>query len=84
MLVFSKFDFRSRSCEFDLDLQCVRKRINLGPAGHRLNIGFCIYKDNYNCLRERSGRVLDSRPRDARFEPHRRHFIVSLSKTHLS
>ena len=27
-----------------------------------------------------SGRVLDSRPRDHGFEPHRRHFVVSLSK----
>ena len=29
-----------------------------------------------------SGRVLDSRPRDCGFEPHRRHGIVSLCKTH--
>ena len=27
-----------------------------------------------------SGRVLDSRPKDRGFEPHRRHFNVSLSK----
>ena len=27
-----------------------------------------------------SGRVLDSRPRDHGFEPHRRHCVVSLSK----
>ena len=27
-----------------------------------------------------SGRVLDSRSRDPRFEPHQRHFVVSLSK----
>ena len=27
-----------------------------------------------------SGRVLDSRPRGRGFEPHRRHFVVSLSK----
>ena len=27
-----------------------------------------------------SGRVLDSRPRDRGFEPHRRHWVVSLSK----
>ena len=27
-----------------------------------------------------SGRVLDSRPRDRGFEPHRRHCVVSLSK----
>ena len=29
-----------------------------------------------------SGRVLDSRQRGRRFEPHRRHCVVSLSKTH--
>ena len=28
------------------------------------------------------GRVLDSRPRGHGFEPHRRHCVVSLSKTH--
>ena len=31
-----------------------------------------------------SGRVLDSRPKCRRFEPHRRHCVVSLSKIHLS
>ena len=31
-----------------------------------------------------SGRVLDSRPRGRGFGPHRRHCVVSLSKTHLS
>ena len=30
-----------------------------------------------------SGRVLDSRPRGRRFEPHQGHCPVSLSKTHL-
>ena len=29
-----------------------------------------------------SGRVLDSRPRGHGFQPHRRHCVVSLSKTH--
>ena len=29
---------------------------------------------------ERSGRVLDSRPRVRRLDPHRRHCVVSLSK----
>ena len=29
-------------------------------------------------------RVLDSRPRGHRFEPHQRRCVVSLSKTHLS
>ena len=32
--------------------------------------------------RERSGRVLDSRPRGGRFKPHWRHCVVSLSKKH--
>ena len=31
-----------------------------------------------------SGKVLDSRPKGRGFEPHRRHCVVSLSKTHLS
>ena len=31
-----------------------------------------------------SSRVLDSRPRGRGFEPHWRHCVVSLSKTHLS
>ena len=31
-----------------------------------------------------SGRVLDSRPKGRGFEPHGRHCVVSLSKTHLS
>ena len=31
-----------------------------------------------------SGRVLDLRPKGRGFEPHRRHCVVSLSKTHLS
>ena len=31
-----------------------------------------------------SGRVLDSRPRGRGFEPHWLHYVVSLSKTHLS
>ena len=31
-----------------------------------------------------SGRVLDSRQRGSGFESHRRHWVVSLSKTHSS
>ena len=31
--------------------------------------------------RERSGSVLDSRPKGCGFEPHLRHCVVSLSKT---
>ena len=40
------------------------------------------YIQNFIILagRERSGRVLDSRPRACGFEPHRRHCIVSLRK----
>ena len=34
--------------------------------------------------REHSGSVLDARPRGHRFEPQRRHGVVSLSKTDLS
>ena len=30
-----------------------------------------------------SGKVLESRPKGPRFKPHRRHCVVSLSKTHL-
>ena len=33
-------------------------------------------------FRERSSRVLDSRPRGRKFEPHWLHCVVSLSKTH--
>ena len=33
---------------------------------------------------ERSGRVLDSRPKGHGFEPYRRHSLWSLSMTHLS
>ena len=32
------------------------------------------------CAQWLSGRVLDSRPRGCGFEPHRRHYVVSLSK----
>ena len=31
-----------------------------------------------------SGRVLDSGPKGPRFKPHRRHRVVSFSKSHLS
>ena len=31
-----------------------------------------------------NGRVIDSRPRGRAFEPHRRHCVVSSSKTHYS
>ena len=37
---------------------------------------FCGLKS----VQERSGRVLDSRPRGRRFQPYQRHCVVSLSK----
>ena len=63
-------------------------------------VSICVYYQGicqYLCLLPRhlsvlvftgaqwlSGRVLDSRPKGRGFEPHRRHCVVSLSKTHLS
>ena len=44
----------------------------------------CLQQRHRPACREHSGRVLDSRPRGSRFEPHLRHCVVSLSKTHLS
>ena len=41
------------------------------------------HQTNHSCIRyykELNGRVLDSRPRGRGFEPHRLHYIVSLSK----
>ena len=35
-------------------------------------------------LRERSGRVLNSRQKGGWFKPHQRHWVVALSKTRLS
>ena len=46
----------------------------------------CAFHENSNHIHTEltfiwlSGRVLDSRPRDLGFEPHRRHCVVSLSK----
>ena len=40
--------------------------------------------DNESEAQWLSGRVLDSRPKGHRLEPHRRHCVVSLSKTHQS
>ena len=37
-------------------------------------------KHHQSALRERSGRVLDSRPRGRGFEPHRRHCVVVLEQ----
>ena len=41
---------------------------------------FCTFKYLHTGVRERSGRVLDLRPKGRVFEPHRRHCVVSLSK----
>ena len=43
-------------------------------------LSILVLKTNERWIR---GRVLDSRPRSRGFEPHRRHCVVSLSKTHL-
>ena len=42
-------------------------------------LDYVFTMNGYN-IRERSGRVLDSRPRGREFEPHWRHCIVSLSE----
>ena len=44
---------------------------------YMLNISFHLKCEGAQWL---SGRVLDSRPRDREFRPHRRHYAVSLSK----
>ena len=49
--------------------------------------GKCSFRYSKTCLKGTqwlSGRVLDWRPRGCGFEPHPRHCVVSLSKTHLS
>ena len=43
-----------------------------------------LFKFNVTGAQWLSGRVLDSRLKSHGFEPHRRHCVVSLSKTHLS
>ena len=50
---------------------CVEMATNVKPDQTAPNIG----------AQWVSGRVLDSRPRGCRFEPHRCHCVVSLSKT---
>ena len=47
-------------------------------------IYYLCYSLNTQGAQWLSGRVLDSRPKGRGFEPHRRHCVVSLSKTHLS
>ena len=47
---------------------------------------FFIFMENFQKQGAQwlSGSVLYLRPRGSGFEPHRRHFVLSLSKTHLS
>ena len=61
------------------------KQVLIGP-GH---VGRLRAKPYVTCLlcglgaQWLSGRVLESRPKGPRFKPHRRHCVVTLSKTHL-
>ena len=59
----------------------------------RVSVTFLQLKSSFSHFKEvfvksgaqwLSGRALDSRPKGRGFEPHRRHCVVSLSKTHLS
>ena len=64
---YGKFRFKdSRSPRSDYKTRCV----------HRMS----LMVDIQNLGRERSGRVLDSRPKGRVFEPHRRHCIVVLEQ----
>ena len=57
------------------------------PHGAAFHLGIhCLPKCTFRSKGAQwlSGRVLDSRPRGRGLEPHRRHCVVSLSKTHLS
>ena len=57
-----------------------------GGFGGKLSAGQNIVESSIIHANKRAqwliGRVLDSRPRGRRFESHRRHCVVSLSKTH--
>ena len=48
----------------------------------RVKQAFASHMHNYEGAQWLSGRVLDSRLKGRGFQPHRRHFVVSLSKTH--
>ena len=50
---------------------------------HKMLVRIAYRKDpDQTAILEHSGRVLDSRPRCQGFESHRRHCVMSLSKTH--
>ena len=78
-------------------LTCVRNEVDLEPLACKdvqcndvastLIQGFhvmCLLGNRHTVNWALSGRVLDLRLRGCRFEPHRCHCVVSLSKTHLS
>ena len=58
-----------------IPLMCVCEYLQIVPGAYVL----AFYHTQWL-----SGRVLDSRLRGRRFEPHRSHCVVSLSKNHLS
>ena len=66
----------------DLDPNCLLKL----SADVKVIVSWSDIMPCNKIVRERSGSVvvLDSRPSDCGFEPHRHHCVVSLSKTHLS
>ena len=59
-------------------LKAVAMKTEKSTAEHTLM--WLILPKYINCHRERSGRVLDSRPRGRGFEPHRRHCVVVLEQ----
>ena len=70
--------------------QTVKSQMNYRIMRHFIGIS-TVCKDKKKNSQQKckgaqwlSSRVLDLRPRDCRFEPHRCHCVVSLSKTHLS
>ena len=50
------------------------------PIIHKNYSSFLDFNRNYEQTGERSGRVLDVRPRGQEFKPHRRHYVVVLEK----
>ena len=60
---------------------CLWKSHNLDKRAFGTYMRVTVNKAIDKCG-ERSGRVLDSRPKGRGFEPPRRHCVVSFSKTH--
>ena len=65
---------------FHLGLHGLPKKKHLGVSSIQI-VKKWICNKYQQLIEERSGRVLDWRLRGCGFEPHRRHFVVSLSKT---